>query len=187
MQLQTNNTVLALIDIQNKLTAVMHDREQLCNQLVKLTQGAIALDIPIIIAEQNPTRMGQTIPQLASLLNDHQPIAKMSFSCCGSPEWLTTLKSTERQQVIIAGIETHVCVAQTAIELMQQAFKVVVPVDCVSSRHELDHQTALTRIQQAANITHSPIPVLSTVEAILFELMQSAEAPAFKQILKIVR
>ena len=112
--LEPNNTILVLIDAQAKLTAVMHDRDELVSNLVKLVKGIQLLKVPILWLEQNPDKMGSTIPELGELLAGQTPITKMGFSCCGVEPFDTQLLNSGRKQVLIAGIETHVCVYQTA-------------------------------------------------------------------------
>ena len=188
LTLESQHTALLLIDIQEKLAAVMHDREKLVQGLLKLVAGVQALDIPILWVEQNPTRMGPTIAELHELLTPaYQPVAKMHFSCCGAPQCMDTLRALGRKQILIAGIETHVCVYQTACHLLAQAYQVQVVVDATASRKQLDVDIALRRLQFVASAYEQAIPPLTTVEAALFELMQTAEHPAFRDILTIIR
>ncbi len=183
---QTDRTALVLIDVQEKLFSVMQNRESLLHGLLTAVRGLALLKVPILWLEQNPEKMGPTIEPLREPLADNTPIAKMSFSCCGAEDFLDRLRACGRDQILVAGIETHVCVAQTALHLMQQAFAVQVITDAVSSRHAQDHEIALQRIRDAANQRGSG-PALTTAETILFELMQSASHLAFRDMLPIVR
>src|SRR6056297_3271590 len=110
--LDEKNCCLVLVDVQEKLSAVMHNKEKLFEKLATLVRGVKALDLPIICCEQNPARLGPTIDPLKEILADQQPIAKISFSCLGSSEFNDTLKSTGKEQVLICGIESHICVYQ---------------------------------------------------------------------------
>jgi nicotinamidase-related amidase len=173
-------SVLVLIDVQGKLAQVMHDRETLLVNLQKAVRGTLALGLPVLWLEQNPERMGETVPELKALLAGQAPIPKMSFSCCGAPAFLRQLESLGRHQAILAGIETHVCVYQTATDLLARGFEVEVVADAVSSRRAADTETGLARLQaEGARVTN--------VEMMLFELMRTAQHPAFRDILKIVR
>ncbi len=185
MQLEIDRTVLVLIDVQEKLAAAMHNHDALLSALHKIVAGAKALDIPVIWNEQNPLRMGPTISPLRDLLLPAKPIAKMSFGCCGSKTFMSALQATGRDQVLIAGIEAHVCVYQTAVQLPAYDYEVQVVTDAVSSRNPFDRDIAIKRITYAL-ATQSLSPI-TTAEAALFELMQTAEHPRFKEILKIIR
>ena len=174
------NTVLVIIDVQGKLAQVMHGREDLTAALQKLIQGAKALDVPILWMEQNPSRMGETIPEIKALLAGQPVMSKMSFSCYGEPMFIENLEAIGRRQILLAGIETHVCVYQTAVDLIHRGYEVGVVADAVSSRKAADREVALARMQTVG-------VRLTCVEMALFELMRSANHPAFKEILRIVR
>ncbi len=186
--LDSNNTVLVLIDVQEKLTSVMHEREALIENLVKLVKGVQLLDIPIIWLEQNPDKMGGTIPELRELLNGQAPITKMSFSCCGAEGFADALEASGRKQVLVAGIETHVCVYQTAVDLIRASYAAEVVVDAVSSRRASDKAVGLAKIQACgSHSAGSGQGHTTTVETALLELMRSAENPRFRDMLRIVK
>jgi nicotinamidase-related amidase len=188
MMLDTENTILVLIDVQEKLTSVMHEREALISSLVKLVKGIQILDVPIIWLEQNPEKMGPTIPELKGLLEGDAPTAKMSFSCCGVEGFNQTLLASGRKQVLIAGIETHVCVYQTAAGLIRGGYSAEVVADAVSSRTATDKEIGLAKIRACgAHSAGSGQGHITSVETALFELMRTAEHPAFRDMLKIVK
>jgi len=187
MKLEISRTALVLIDVQEKLAAVMHNPEACLKGLHKIVAGSKALGMPVIWNEQNPDRMGPTIESLRDILAPSKPIPKMSFGCCGCEDFMSTLRTTGRDQILIAGIEAHVCVYQTALQLMDRKYHVQVVADAVSSRNPLDQQIALQRITYLAHLRQAELPPLTTAESALFELMQSAEHPRFKDILKIIR
>jgi nicotinamidase-related amidase len=187
MRLEIDRTALVVIDVQEKLAAVMHNPDALRYALYKIVAGAKTLGIPIIWNEQNPERMGPTVTALREILAPDQPISKMSFGCCGCDAFLSALQATGRDQILIAGIEAHVCVYQTAQQLMEKQYHVQVVADAVSARNPLDLQMALQRISFAATLQHAALSPLTTAESALFELMQTAEHPRFKDILKIIR
>lgn len=110
--LQPTTTVLLLIDIQGKLAQLMHAKARLFDNLQKLVRGIRVLDIPVLWVEQNPAGLGPTIDEVATLLPDLEPIPKMSFSACGNENFVAALKDAARHQVLVAGIETHICVYQ---------------------------------------------------------------------------
>jgi hypothetical protein len=178
--LKTDNTVLVLVDVQGKLAQLMEGKAALFQNLRKLVQGVQVLGLPIVWAEQNPAGLGPTIPELAELLEGQTPIAKFSFSCCGDAAFLERLRATGRKQVLLAGIEAHVCIYQTAVELLQLGYEVEVVADAVSSRTAENKQIALAKLQQIG-------ACLTSVEMALFEMLGKAEGPAFKAIVKIVK
>lgn len=179
--LSEKNSVLVVVDVQEKLARVMHDREQLIVTLVTLICGMQALKVPILWLEQNPSRMGETVPEIRNLLMAQQSaIGKMSFSGYGDPVFIENLEAIGCRQVLLSGIETHVCVYQTAVDLLQRGFEVSVVADAVSSRKVTDRDIALIRMRDEG-------VKICSAEMVLFELMRSAAHPAFKDVLKIVR
>ncbi len=178
--LHRKNTALVLVDIQEKLLRVMHEKATLLAKLQKLVKGVNVLNIPIIWAEQNPKGLGPTALELRELLPDLQPIEKRSFSCCGQQQFVRQLKKMQCEQVLVAGIEAHVCVFQTVMGLCALGYEVQVVKDGVSSRTHENMQIGLERVKEAG-------VVLTSVEMALFELLKAAEGEEFKQILKIVK
>ena len=178
--LDAQNAVLVVIDVQGKLAQLMHEKEQLFENVKRIIQGAQVLDIPILWTEQNPEGLGPTTPQIAELMPELNPIPKFSFSCCGAPRFAESLQELGRNQALLAGIETHVCVYQTAIDLLRQDYEVHVVADAVSSRAAFNRQIGLEKMKDAG-------AKLTSVETALFELLRVAEGPKFKSILKIVR
>ncbi len=177
---EIKDTVFVLIDVQEKLGAFMHDRERLFQNVTTLVDGMKCLGVPIIWVEQIPGKMGQTIPELRERLEGLSPLAKESFSCCGDDEFVRALAATKRRQVLMAGIETHVCVYQTAVHLVELGYDVQVVADCTSSRTQTNREIGLGKIRAAgAGVT--------SVETILFELMQTSTHPAFRDILRLVK
>lgn len=178
--LDRDNAVLVLIDIQGKLATLMHGRDALYRNLQILAQGAQALELPFLWLEQYPEGLGPTIPEIADLLPDLDPLPKTCFSACDLDKFSDRLLATQRRQVLLAGIETHICVYQTARDLLVQDYHVEVVADAVSSRTIENKQIGLDRIARAgAQIT--------SVEMCLFEMLREASGPAFKTIAGLVR
>jgi nicotinamidase-related amidase len=178
--LNKENTVLLVIDVQGKLAQLMHNKEALFDSLQRVIKGIQALDIPIVWIEQNPKGLGPTIPQVAQLLKDYKPVEKYSFSCCGNTGFMEALNAAGRSQVLVTGIETHICVYQTVMDLLDLNYEVQVVIDAVSSRTPENKQLALDKMQAAG-------ASLTSTEMALFELLQVAEGEAFKEILQIVK
>lgn len=179
--LTIDNTALIVIDVQGKLAQLMFQKEELFANLEKIIKGAQVLELPIIWTEQVPEKLGPTTPEIAELLLDSvQPISKASFSCWGVQPFKTALEQLNRRQILVAGIETHICVYQTTLDLLAQGYEVHLVADAVSSRTAANRQIGLNRIKEAG-------ATLTSTEMALFELLRVAEGDKFKQIAKIVK
>lgn len=178
--LDPKNTILVIIDVQHKLAAAMHDKGLLVENLVKLVKGAQVLQVPVIVTEQNPRGLGETLPEIGSLLGDFEPVSKLAFSCCRENAFAERLEKSGRGQVLVAGIEAHVCVYQTALGLKAAGYETQVVSDCISSRTAENKAIALERLRYEG-------VALTGVETVLFELLGTAEGNRFRQILGIVK
>jgi len=178
--LEAGKCALIIIDIQEKLTQLMYRKESLLENAQKLIKGIQVLEIPIIVTEQYPKGLGPTIPEIAALFPDFKPLPKVAFSCCGDEGFQRELLAVDRRQILICGIETHVCVYQTTVDLLASGYEVEVVADVVSSRIDENREIALQRMRdEGAGIT--------SVEMALFELMRVAEGPKFKEVSRIVK
>lgn len=171
---------LLIIDIQEKINAVMKYRDEAVENTVKLIKGFKALKMPILITEQYRKGLGPTVAPILEVLQPEKIDEKSTFSCCGLPNFIEQLKEKNLQQIVVCGIETHVCVAQTCLDLLANDFQVYLAVDATSSRKKIDSKTAVRRLQQLGVI-------ITTVEAVLFELLVEARTPEFKEISQIVK
>ncbi len=177
---EVENCCLAVIDVQGKLAQLMWEKEGLFENIGILIQAAKILNIPILWCQQVPDALGPTVPEIAELLEGVEPINKSAFSCCGDEGFNRRLEQLGRRQVILCGIETHVCIYQTAADLLSKGFAVDVIADAVSSRTAENRQVGLERMAvDGAN--------LSSVEMLLFELLKDASHPKFKQLAKLVK
>jgi nicotinamidase-related amidase len=173
------DTGLLVIDVQEKLFDKVVRHEVVERDILFMIDAAKAVKLPILATEQYPKGLGGTIASIASKFDGPRP-DKLSFSCCGNPEVVKFFKREARPKLILIGIETHVCVQQTALDLLTLGFSVFLPVDAVSSRYPQDHHTALRRMEHAG-------VVITTVEALAFELVGAAGSPEFKEISKLVQ
>lgn len=178
--LEISNCCLIVVDVQGKLAQLMTDKDALFKSIQILIQAAKILEIPILWCQQVPEALGATIPEVAGLLTGIEPIDKASFSCCGREQFNTALDSLGRKQILLCGIETHVCIYQTAADLLGRGLDVTVVADAVSSRTAQNKQIALTRL--AAEGAH-----ISSTEMALFELLQTARHPQFRLIARLVK
>jgi nicotinamidase-related amidase len=159
----------------------MHQKETLFANLERMIKGAQILDMPTIWTEQVPDKLGETSSEIRNLLLEStQPIAKVSFSCCGNAPFMDQLKALKRQQILLTGIEAHICVYQTALDLLNLGYEVQVVADAVSSRIAENKQIGLERMKEAG-------ARLTSTEMALFELLRAAEGPQFKAITKLVK
>lgn len=178
--LTRNNSVLHIIDVQERIFDVMHNKTFLKENMVRMLKGVQILKLPIVWMEQYPKGLGPTISELRDLMPQQKPFEKMCFSSCDQPDFLPKLRETGKNTILIMGVETHVCVYQTVIGLMAHGFEVEVLADAVSSRTERNYELGL-RIMENAGAK------LTTVEMALFELLQESGTDEFKQISKLVK
>ncbi len=178
--LKVREAVLVVVDVQGKLAESMYERDRLYQNLRTLIKGCQVLQIPRLWLEQYPKGLGPTVPEVAELLAGGSPIAKVSFSGCGQTEFVEHLREHGRQQVLIAGIEAHVCVYQTVRDLLKDGYHVEVVADAVSSRTAENRQIGLDRMARAG-------AAITSVEMALFELMEKAGTPEFKEIVGLVK
>lgn len=180
MRILKEDAVGLIIDLQERLVTHMHERDELIAKNRLLIEGLKLLDVPIVLTEQYPRGLGKTVDGIAQLFTHDIPFEKITFSCCDDAAIRSRLQSLGRKTVIIAGIETHVCVLQTVLDLFDKGMSPVVVEDAVSSRSMSDKQVAIRRIEGMGGRT-------TTVESLLFELMRTAQHPSFKTISALVK
>jgi nicotinamidase-related amidase len=178
--LEIESTILIVIDVQERLLPVINDKESLTANIVKLIRGAQVLEIPLIVTEQYPKGLGGTVPEIAELIPGIEPLAKTCFSCYGDGGFKKALDDSGRKQLLICGIECHVCVYQTAVELKQAGYEVYVVADAVASRTAENKAIGLDLMKQMGII-------VTGTETVLFELVKIAEGERFKAISRIVK
>jgi nicotinamidase-related amidase len=178
--IRPENTLLLVVDVQGKLAQVMSDREKLFKAITNMIQGARVLGIKILVTEQNPRGLGPTVPEIREHLSRIEPISKYSFSCCDNEQFRQELNSAKPEHIVIAGIESHICVYQTARDLVKLNYDVQILSDGVSSRTAENKSIGLEKSRSAgAGIT--------SVETVLFEIVKDAQKKEFKDILNIVK
>lgn len=176
--LDRRKAIVVVIDLQGSLFRVMAGKEELLKNTVKMVEGARVLELPIVITEQ--IKLGETLAEVKGLLSGEEVIVKESFSCWKDEKFRETLLKSGRREVILLGIEAHICVYQTAVDLKQAAFDVSVVADCVSSRTETNKNIALRRL--AMEGVH-----LTSAEMSLFELLGTAGDLKAREIFRIVK
>ena len=182
LRVEKEETVLVVIDIQEALMKAMDPEigKNLPRNLQVLITFARELGIPILATEQYPKGLGKTIPEIKLELGDLSLIEKLAFSCCRVPAFIDRLNSLGRNQVILSGIETHVCVLQTAADLIQRGYGVHVVADAVCSRRRLDWEIGLRWMEKNG-------AMITTTEIIAFQLLKEAGTEEFKRLSKFVK
>jgi nicotinamidase-related amidase len=181
--LRRDRTVLAVIDMQERLlNAFAPDRrDDVVRSTLIALDAATILGVPVIVSEQYPKGLGPTIPEIRDRLGDRfTPVEKLVFSCGRSPEFRAALDTTGRKDVLLTGVESHVCVLQTAVDLIEDGYGVYVAADAVRSRRDLDWQRALSLLERAG-------AVVGTTEMFVFQLLERAGTDEFKAVVKLVK
>ena len=176
----TDEAQAVLIDVQERLTPHIHEYEQVVANIRTLILGLKLLGVPLLANEQYPKGLGHTVPELADVLGDTPIFEKVSFSACDDEPTMTAIENNSRPVVIVFGIETHVCVLQTVVDLLDRGYQPVVVADAVGSRTPLNKKLALKRMMNDG-------AVIASVEMVLFELCRSAKNPVFKEISNLVK
>ncbi len=180
--LEPEQCALIVVDMQEKLLPPIWEKEQLVRNVQLLIRLAGILKIPTLLTTQYAKGLGSTVPDIASMLPDTQPIDKLMFSCFGSDVFCSLLKRLpgQRTTLLLSGMETHICVMQTGLGALREGYLVHVASDAVSSRTELNWRIGLDRMRAAGAI-------LSSTEMMIYELLRSSGAPAFREILPYLK
>ncbi len=173
-------SVLLMVDFQGRLAQIVDRHELVVPNALRIVKGCQALDVPVLVTLQVPEKLGPVLPELDEILGDTAPISKSVFSAQRDPNIMKALHQVGRKQVILAGIEAHVCVLQTGLDLLNAGYEVHVLSDGVFSRRAENHHLALQRLHEAGG-------VLSSVEIALFELIRTSAHPQFRTISGLVK
>jgi len=180
MRISKENTVGLIIDIQERLLVAMNEKDSLLKNCETLVKGLSELQIPMIVSQQYTKGLGETVPEIQAAIPEFSYFEKKDFSCWDVPEINEELKKSEAKNVIICGIESHVCVLQTAVDLIDAGLNPIIVMDCVSSRTAENVEIAKERFRYEGIM-------MTSYESILFELTRSAGAPEFRAISKLVK
>jgi nicotinamidase-related amidase len=175
-----SETLLLLIDIQGKLAQSVHQPELVENNIKKLVRACAVLDVPVLYTEQYPKGLGETVAPVKELLGDLEPIEKITFSCCATEPFMKRLRLFNRNDILVAGMETHVCVYQTSVELIEFGYNVHLVTDAVSSRAESNRNIGIHCIEKAGGS-------LTSTEMAIFELQRVASGDRFRELSKIIK
>ncbi len=181
-KLDPDRCMVLVIDVQEKLLPLIGNHERVVAAIGRLLQGASVFELPVLVTEQYPEGIGPTVESIAAILRDGGAtlLTKASFSACGEPPIRESLREIDRPQIIVVGIEAHVCVQQTVLDLLVMDHDVVVCADAIGSRGTLDYDRALVRMAGAG-------AAVTTVESALFELCDRCDTDRFKAMLPIIK
>lgn len=180
MKIHKGNTIALMIDIQAKLFPLVDEPERLLKRSSILIEGLRIFGIPLIVTQQYSKGLGETIDDLKSLIKSFSPIDKLSFSCCTEPDVMNRISNEAIENAIIFGIEAHVCVLQTVLDLLDEGYQPIVVEDCVSSREPNDKQIAIARMRHEG-------AVVTTYESLLFEICERAGTDRFKALSRLIK
>jgi nicotinamidase-related amidase len=180
VRLERDRSVLVVVDVQEAFRPAVLDFDRVAANVAALVRGARVLDIPVLVSEQYPKGLGRTVPEVSRHLDGIEPVEKLCFSAAGDADFAKRLNESGRDQVLLCGIESHVCVNQTADDLLATGKAVHVARDAVSSRTTENRELGLHKMERAG-------AVITSVETALFELLRAAGTPEFKEIQKLVK
>jgi nicotinamidase-related amidase len=180
VKLERDRAALVVVDVQEAFRPAVIDFDRIASNVALLVQGSRVLDLPVLVTEQYPKGLGHTVPEVARHLDSVEPIQKVCFSAAESDQFDAALTECGRQQVLLCGIESHVCVSQTADDLLAGGREVHVARDAVSSRTAENRELGLHKMERSG-------AVVTSVEAALFELLRAAGTPEFKQIQRLIK
>ena len=180
LRLNRSSTCLVVVDIQERLLPAIFERERLIQNAVRLIKGAAILGIPVLATEQYRKGLGATVPEIASEIAAFSPLEKVTFSACGAGGFSEALKDRNVAEVLLCGMEAHVCILQTCLDLLDHGLGVFVVADAISARNPENSRLALQRMHDAG-------AVIASTEMVLFELLGRARTEEFKQVQALVK
>lgn len=180
--LEAGKCALVVVDIQEKLFPPIYEKERMLRNSQRLIRLARSLELPVLVTTQYARGLGKTIPEIASLLPNVEPIDKVYFGCFGADQFCSAVKELpgKRNTLLLCGMETHICVMQTALGALNKGYLVHIPIDAVSSRSRLNWRAGLKRMEAAG-------AVMSSTEMMMYELVRASNAPQFKEMLEYVK
>jgi nicotinamidase-related amidase len=177
---ENKNVGLVIVDVQGKLMAVMRRQQSTIQNIIKLLHLSKLFEIPVILTEQYPKMMGITVPEIKENITFYQPIKKFDFDCCAVEDFNAHLKSSDLKTVILTGVETHICVFQTCLHLLEKGYTVHVPQDATDSRTEENWHVGLELMKTAG-------AVITSTETLIFQCLKRAGTHEFKKMIRIIK
>ncbi|HEY3373670.1 MAG TPA: hydrolase [Candidatus Aquicultor sp.] len=179
-KLNKEDAVLLVIDIQDKLAAAMPQRQPVIDNTVHLIELAKMIKLPVILTEQYPKGLGSTVDEIREVLPAYKPLEKITFDCCGADGFFDAMRQTGRRSIVVAGMETHICVLQTTVGLIEAGYDVHLISDAICSRTKENWKIGLSYMQQAG-------AVITCTETVLFQLFGKAGTEEFKMVSKRIK
>lgn len=178
--LERTDSILLIIDVQEKLSKVMKVKDDVVKNCLHLIELAKTYNIPILVTEQYPKGLGQTLEEIRDALPSYNPIEKLSFNCCEEPLFLERIKDVNKKNVIIVGMETHICILQTCIGLLKMGLNIHIVKDAVCSRFKENWKTGIELMRDAG-------AVITCTETILFQVLKIAGTEEFRAISRRIK
>jgi nicotinamidase-related amidase len=178
LRVKPDDCVLLVIDVQDRLIDTIYQSNELVRNIEAMIQTAQILNVPILVTEQE--KLGVTIADLEKSLTNIPKVRKLTFSGCGNSEFIKNLENSGKKTVVVCGIEAHICVLQTTLDLLDRGYKIVIPVDAVSAYATTDKDIAMNRMREAGAET-------ATVESLIYEWIEKAGTDEFRKVLQIVK
>lgn len=175
-----DSTGIVIVDVQKKLMAVMGRAESVAENIIRLLHLARLYRLPVILTEQYQKMLGPTLPAVKEMLPVYDPIIKMEFDCCSAENFNAAIESAGIRNIVLAGVETHICVLQTCISLLEREYTIHVPQDAVDSRTEENRHVGLDLMKRAG-------AVITSTETVIFQLLKRAGSQEFREMLKVIR
>ena len=179
-RINKENSILVVVDVQERLAAAMSEKNRVVANTLHLIEAARLFEIPVLVTEQYPKGLGRTLSEITDALPTHVPHEKITFSCCGEQAFLDAIASTGKKYVMLTGMETHVCVLQTCIDLLRENYHLHVVADAVCSRTQENYRIALEFMRDAG-------AVITCTETVLFQLLEKAGSEEFKTISRRIK
>lgn len=180
MQIKLEESIALLVDYQERLMPAIYKQDEIITKTVQLLNGLKTIGCPVIFTQQYTKGLGMTIPELMETQEEFHYFEKLTYSCLDCGEIKAELKKHNKKTVILAGVESHICVMQTARDLIAEGYQVCVITDCTGSRTESNYQVGIERMKQEG-------VYISSVESVLFELLEKAGTPEFKVVSKLIK
>ena len=178
--LDRENTGLLVVDVQEKLMQVMGRKERVIDNIIKLLQLSKLFTLPVIITEQYPKWLGSTFPDIIEYLPSYEPVTKLHFNCCDVEAFNTRLNSEDFKNIIVTGVESHICIFQTCVSILEKGYQVHVPQDAVDSRTEENWRVGLELMKKAGAL-------ITSTETLIYQILKKAGTNEFKKMLKIIK
>ena len=178
--LESSDSLLLIVDIQDKLAAVMKERAKVVKNNLLLIEVSKMLKIPVVVTEQYPKGLGRTVPEIRAVLSEYRPVEKMTFNCCSEPAFLSEIKKSNRKKIIITGMETHICVLQTTTGLLRDGFIPHVVQDAACSRTKENWKTGTEFMRDAG-------AAVTCTETVLFQLLGVAGTEEFRAVSRLIK